>query len=126
MTRAQPDADADVATLRAAGVKAIAVPCIERVALPWPAWNPEGPKVILVSSSFGALQLVQAWPTLSEPRPIVAAMAPATAGRLERANIPVQIHAEGGIIALAQALRDWHRTQGGPLSVLYATSDAGT
>ncbi len=123
VTRAQPDADDDVAALRAIGVPAVAVPCIERVALPWPQWNPPGPRVVLVTSVFGAKALVKAWPTLAEPRPKVAAMAPSTAARLEAAGIPVELRAEGGVVALAQALRAWHR--GGPLAVLYATSDAG-
>jgi uroporphyrinogen-III synthase len=126
MTRAQPEADEDVAALRAVGVAAISVPCIEQVALPWPEWRPEGPRVILVSSPFGAQQLTRVWPRLPEPKPAVAAMAPTTAARLEQAGIPVEIRAEGGIVALARAVQRWHLNRGGGLlAVLYATSDVG-
>lgn len=127
ITRAQPEADEDVAALRAVGSTAIALPCIERVALPWPEWKPEGPRVIVVSSSFGAQALAQVWRRLPEPKPAVAAMAPATTARLEQAGIRVEIRAEGGIVALARAVQRWHLNRGGGLlALLYATSDVGT
>src|SRR5438128_8691847 len=74
VTRAQPDADADVAALRAAGITARAIPCIERVALPWPDVEFG---MVMITSPFGAEQLLNAWPHF-ELKPLVAAMAPAT------------------------------------------------
>ena len=126
LTRAQPDADADAAALRARGLTALAVPCIERVALPWPQWRTATARqVILISSPFAATQLALAWPTLPTPRPRVAAMAPITSLKLQEQGIPVDIHAEGGVVALAGALAVWSQQHPGPLAVLYATSDAG-
>lgn len=118
ITRAQPDADADASALRAAGFEAVAVPCIERVALPWPAWPPTGrPRVVFVTSPFAGRQLVQAWPLDAT----VAALAPITSAKLREAGVPVAIEAEGGVVALARALE----ARGGPVDVLYPTSDVG-
>ncbi len=115
ITRAQPDADADAKALRDAGFDAIAVPCIERVALPWPAWPSTGkPRVVFVTSPFAARQLAAAWPIDAR----VAAMAPITSAKLRAAGVPVAFEAEGGAVALA-------RTLSGPLDVLYPTSDVG-
>ncbi len=126
VTRAQPDADADAKALRALGLTALTVPCIERVALSWPAWHPGAARqVILVSSPFAAIQLALAWPALRHPRPAVAAMAPITTERLAQQHVPVAIAAEGGVVALARAVLTWHQQHPGPLAVLYPTSDAG-
>jgi uroporphyrinogen-III synthase len=126
LTRAQPDADADVAALRAEGITAQAVPCIERVALKWPNWQPiTAHRVILVSSPFAGVQLVHAWPSLPLPRPKVAAMAPITSAKLQEQGIPIEIRAEGGVVALANALKTWSQQHPGPLAILYATSDIG-
>jgi len=126
LTRAQPDADADAAALRAVGITARAVACIERVALGWPDWRTAAQRqVVLISSPFSATQLAQAWPTLPTPRPTVAAMAPLTALKLQEQGIPVEIRAEGGVVALATALQAWHQQHPGSLAVLYPTSDAG-
>ncbi len=126
MTRTQPDADADAAALRAVGITAVAVPCIERVALPWPQWSPATARqVILVSSPFSATQLINAWPDIPAPRPKVAAMAPITSLKLQEHGIEVEVRAEGGIVALAVALQAWAQRETGPLAVLYATSDIG-
>jgi uroporphyrinogen-III synthase len=124
ITRALPDADADVAALRAVGVAATAVPCIERVPLPWPDWQPEAPRLVLVTSPFAATQLIDAWPKLPAPRPRIAAMAPATATRLTEAGIGVELSAQGGVVALAQAIREAYGS--GRLAILYPTSDAGS
>jgi len=124
LTRAQPDADADVAAMQARGLRAIAVPCIERVALPWPRWSPPMPrKLVFVTSPYAATRLVEAWPQLPVPKPSVAAMAPITSERLHAHGVPTEVSAEGGVVALASALQRWNA--GNPLAVLYATSDVG-
>lgn len=117
ITRAQPDADADAQALRDAGFDAIAVPCIERVPLPWPAWSPAArPRVVFVTSPFAAKQLIAAWPIDAD----VAAMAPITSAKLRAAGVPVAIEAEGGAVALAHAV-----VRAKPAAILYPTSDAG-
>lgn len=126
LTRAQPDADADAAALRAEGITALAVPCIERVALAWPKWHPTAQHpVILISSPFAGVQLAQAWPSIPSPKPKVAAMAPITSLKLIERGIPVEIRAEGGVVALANAVLQWSRQRPGRVEVLYATSDLG-
>lgn len=120
LTRAQPDADSDVAAMKARGLRAIAVPCIERVALPWPSTSPQ---LIFITSPYAATQLIEAWPSLPEPKPRVAAMAPITSARLRAHGVPTEVRAEGGVVALASALQRWNA--GKPLTVLYATSDLG-
>ncbi len=52
-------------------------------------------------------------------------MAPVTSLKLEAEGIPVDVRAEGGVVALAQALQRWHGQNHGALAVLYPTSDAG-
>lgn len=118
ITRAQPDADADAKALRDAGFDAIAVPCIERVPLPWPDWpQAHEERVIFVTSPFAAMQLIAAWPQPAR----VAAMAPITTARLRASGVPVAVEAEGGAVALAEKLRALKVR----LDVLYPTSDAG-
>lgn len=105
---------------------ALAVPCIERVALGWPRWRSTAQhQVILISSPFAGVQLAQAWPAIPSPKPKVAAMAPITSLKLIEQGIPVEIRAEGGVVALANAVLQWNQQHPGPLDVLYATSDLG-
>jgi uroporphyrinogen-III synthase len=94
---------------------ALLIPCIERVALPWPAW-PSG-ALVFVTSKAVAQQLI------SQARPQnlrIAAVAPATKALLEGAGVHVDISAPGGALALAEAVK-----RAGPTDVFYPTSDAG-
>jgi uroporphyrinogen-III synthase len=91
------------------------LPCIERVALPWPPWPKAA--VVFVTSKAVAQRLI------SEPRPQglrIAAVAPATRAVLEAAGLGVDISATGGAVALAEAVQ-----RAGPTDTFYPTSDAG-
>ncbi len=91
------------------------VPCIERHDLPWPPW-PKSP-LVFVTSAHVAKRL--RWLTVV-PGTRIAALLPTTASVLARPDIA----AEGGAVALAQAVVKWARGKP-PLEVLYPTSDQG-
>src|SRR5262249_10115778 len=92
------------------------VPCIERHALPWPAWPPA--PLVFITSKAAAQRLISEWHG-RPPGTRVAAVAPATRAALGAAGGPVDVSAGGGAPALAAAV-------GGPLDTLYPTSDVGT
>ncbi len=105
VTRARDESAALVEALVRAGLKASALPCIERRPIEWApdlaAWA--GRKTLfMVTSPFGARRLIDCWPTL-EGHGIVAALAPTTVRVLEAAHIPVAISAPGGAAGLARA-----------------------
>lgn len=92
------------------------VPCIERVELPWPPW-PKAPLVFVTSPSV-ARRLLR---VTAAPGTKFAALAPATHGLLKHAVVT----AEGGAVALAEAVVEWAPSQGGRLVIFYPTSDQG-
>lgn len=121
ITRPREEAERDVAALLARGVPALALPVLERVALPWSAERPD----LLILSSASVIEAVRAaWAGWS-PAPKVAAMAPETADQARAAGLPVHVEAPGGAQALAEAVRAaWERLDR-PARALYPTSLAG-
>ncbi|MBK7861128.1 MAG: uroporphyrinogen-III synthase [Archangiaceae bacterium] len=95
------------------------VPCIERIDLPWPAWEP----LLFITSPAAARRLASEWPSrpLKFATAYVAALSPATAQVLAKAGIHPHLTAPGGSVALAQAVRAAVSYSG----ILYPTSDVG-
>lgn len=141
VTREWSDAEPLVQALRDGGLRARALPCIERTALPWPddlappaSRGPAGleagatPTIVLCTSPFAASLLIARWPRLvgaAGAAPLTcAAVAPVTARLLEAAGLPVSIRSKGGVASLARevvaSLGDGPRP-----CVLYPTSDRG-
>lgn len=89
------------------------VPCIERVDLPWPPW-PRSPLVFVTSAQVAKRLLSLTAP----PGTRFAALKPATSALLRHATVT----AEGGAVALAEAVKAWATAH---LEILYPTSDKG-
>lgn len=89
------------------------VPCIERHDLPWPPW-PKSP-LVFVTSVYVARRFTR---LTAPPGTRVAALSPTTSAVLRRPDIT----AEGGAVALANAVKGWARPG---TSILYPTSDQG-
>ena len=132
VTREGSDAEQSAQALRARGLRARCLPCIEREALPWPpALAPRrdaAGTLIMCTSPFAARLVIARWPALREAAgdtPLsCAATAPATARVLDEAGVPVTVRAHGGVVALAGAVAS--AVRGGPRPlVLYPTSDVG-
>lgn len=136
VTRERGDAEALAQSLRAAGLVARALPCIERTPLPWPAALAPLPRgdadtaatVVLCTSPFAAALVIARWPTLvlaAHGAPLwCAATAPATAQQLEEAGLPVRVRAPGGVVGVARALLE-QLGDAARCRVLYPTSDVG-
>jgi uroporphyrinogen-III synthase len=97
-------------------------PCVERIELAWPEW-PSWPlaSLVFITSKTAAERLAREW----EKRPVgttVAAVAPSTNAVLVSHGIRAVVTAEGGSVALAQAVK---AAGVKPVSILYPTSDAG-
>jgi len=125
VTRARDESAALVEALQRAGLKASALPCIERHPIVWApdlaAWA--GRKTLfMVTSPFGARRLIDCWPML-EGHGIVAALAPTTVRVLEAAHIPVTISASGGAAGLARAVAEREESAGAV--IVWLTSAAG-
>jgi uroporphyrinogen-III synthase len=127
IAREPSDGEPLVAALRARGREAICVPLIERRALAWPgelraAARQEG-AIFFLTSPFAA-RLACGWLAAELPgaRLRFAALLPATAAALTAAaHLEADVVAEGGAVALAEALM--RSGLEGP--VVYPTSDAG-
>lgn len=121
ITRPLDEALRDVGALSARGVVALALPVLERVALPWRSPRPD--LVILSSASvIGAVvEAARGW----DPAPAFAAMAPETAARARAAGLQVQVESSGGAVALAEAALGALERLGSPRTALYPTSRAG-
>jgi uroporphyrinogen-III synthase len=125
ITREASDAREERETLEASGLEVVCVPCVETSPLPWPwAKRDDDAEVVTFFTSRRAVTswLQSARPPLGE----VAAVAPATAEALEAEGVKPAVQAEGGVIALSQALLSWWRARGQPRTrVHYPTSNAG-
>lgn len=100
---------------------AILVPCVETKLLPWPF---EGEKVEAHQLTlFTSPRAVAAWAASNQP-PLqkVAALSPATSAALAAHDITPDVIAEGGVVALAHAIRAWCTF---PIYFRYPTSNAG-
>jgi len=123
ITREAVEAEADCALLAQRGVPARPAPCVAFEPLPWPAWTP-GPGVPLtvLSSKHAAVCYLQQ----PDRSGLVAAMAPTTANLLASQGVSSAVVAQGGAVALAQAvLAAW--TLGGQprWHLRWPTSDVG-
>ncbi len=125
VTREPEDAAPLVDALRARGLEAVCVPCIERAPLGWPARLAPGDDALWFLTSPYAARLVLARVVVTAayapPRARFAAVAPRTADVVVEAGARVDVTAEGGAVALAHAVVD----AGFRGRVLYPTSDAG-
>lgn len=121
LTRPPDEAARDVAALAAAGVAALALPALERVALPWSAPRPD---LVLLTSAGAVPAVREAWAGWS-PAPRVAALRPETSARARAAGLPVDLEAAGGVVALAEAALAAWSSLGAPARTLLPTSEAG-
>lgn len=124
LTREAADAERDVAALRARGVQAEALPCLETRARPWPTWaGPADDAVTL----FTSRRAVAAWVAAGKPAMgRLAAVEPHTARAVRDAGARCAITAEGGAVGLAEAVVQWWQASRRPRwRVRYPTSDAG-
>ncbi len=101
---------------------AIVVPCVETKLLPWPfPLSPEGVRGCELTL-FTSPRAVAAW-ALSKPSlEKVAALSPSTSSALERQGVTPDLTVEGGVVALAHAIRAWCNF---PIHFRYPTSNAG-
>lgn len=124
ITRAEPDARRVCDELRAAGVEAVALPCIERVPCPVPPWRPSAHRVVVLTSAATVDALGSALEA-TEPHE-VAALSPATSAAVARRGVRVTVESPGGALALAEAVAERLERRGvvDP-AFWYPTSDAG-
>lgn len=123
ITREALEAEADCALLARRGVTARPAPCIEFAPLPWPRWRAEAGVPLTVLSSKHAAVCYLAQPDRAG---LVAAMAPTTANLLASQGVSCAVVAQGGAVALAQAVRAAWTLGGQPRwHVRWPTSDAG-
>lgn len=124
ITRAVADARRLVEQLRASGVDAFPLPCIERLLRPVPRWHPEGHRVVLLTSS-GAVEAVTSVLSSTEPNDL-AAIAPTTSQALRELGFRPTVEGFSGVVPLAQAVEAHLRRRAINDAVFwYPSSDAG-
>lgn len=124
ITRADVDARRVVEQLRASGVDAFALPCIERVLRPVPRWRPEGHRVVLLTSS-GAVEAVTRALLASDPNDL-AAIAPTTSQALRELGFRPTVEGFSGVVQLAEAVEQrLHRRRIIDAVFWYPSSDVG-
>jgi uroporphyrinogen-III synthase len=124
ITRAEPDASRVCDELRAAGVVAVAVPCIERVPCEVVPWRPSAHRVVVLTSAGTVEALGQR--IIDAAPDEVAALAPATARAVERLGLKVTVESANGVVALAHAIAARLERRGVVAPAFwYPTSDAG-
>ncbi len=123
ITRAAADAAEQCEALQKAGVSAFALPCVERVLRPVAEWRPDGYGVVLLTSA-AAVSAVRS--TLSTFSGALAALSPHTSAALRASGLSPTLEAEGGAVALAQAVVAHVKQLGVPAPAFwYPTSDVG-
>jgi len=123
ITRAADDAAVQCEALRASGVPAFPLPCVELTLRPVPEWKPTGTPVVLLTSKT-ALLAVRA--SLNDFPGLLAAVAPHTSEAARASGFTVHLEAEGGAVALARAvIAHLHQTRITTPAFWYPTSDAG-
>ena len=102
---------------------AIVVPCVETKLFPWPfSLSPAGVRGCQLTL-FTSARAVAAWAASQQPRlEKVAALSPSTSSALEKHGVTPDLTAEGGVVALAHAIRAWCDF---PIHFHYPTSNAG-
>jgi uroporphyrinogen-III synthase len=101
ITRAADDAAAQCETLRAAGVPAFPLPCVELTLRPVPEWKPTGTPVVLLTSKTALLAVR---PALTGFPGLLAALSPQTSEAASASGLTVHVEAEGGAVSLARAV----------------------
>lgn len=125
ITRADVDARRVVNELRAAGVHAFALPCIEPVLRPVPRWSPEGHRVVVLTST-GAVEAVRLALASAAPHDL-AAIAPTTSQALRELGFRPTVEGFSGVVPLAEAIEQHLRRRRVTDAVFwYPSSDAGT
>lgn len=121
ITREADDARVDREAFDERALPVIEVPCVETTWRRWP-WREAGGLTL-----FTSRRAVSAWERAGAP-PLgeVAAIAPSTSRALEALGVTPAVTAEGGVVALAEAIVAWWASRGRPaLTVRYPTSGAG-
>lgn len=104
ITRAIAEAASLVEQLNGAGLRAVAVPCIERSPLPFAPWRPDGHRVVLLTSVAAAERVA---PVLQASLPAdIATLAPVTAQSPALVSFAPSIASSQGVAGLAQAIAD--------------------
>ncbi len=105
---------------------AIVVPCVETRLLEWPfPLSPAAERVGVRGCEltlFTSPRAVAAWAATKPQLDKVAAVGPATSSALEKCGVTPDLTAEGGVVALAHAIRAWCSF---PVHFRYPTSNAG-
>ncbi len=102
---------------------AVVVPCVETKLLPWPFEEEKSRVRGSQLTLFTSPRAVAAWAASNHP-PLqkVAALSPSTSAALAVHHVTPDITAEGGVVALAHAIRTWCTF---PVYFRYPTSNAG-
>lgn len=140
LTREEADNQRLLLRCQAMGLSAFSVPCIERRGFNWPDWpiflahssshhaslSSQTPCLMMVTSAFVARGIASHHHRVAVAnRLYLAALAPESARALQLAALPVDIAAEGGVLALAQAIVRM-QTSWPPIGrIYYPTSDLG-
>ncbi len=123
ITREKDDALRVTGELRAAGLEAFALPCIERVARPVTRWLATGHRVAFVTSA-GAVEAVSS-ALRTMPFDDLAAISPATSAALRAIGLEPTIECEHGAVELATETVQRVRERGvRSAAIWYPTSDA--
>lgn len=123
ITRARLEAEALADELSSAGVRAFALPCIEREACELEPWTAAGHRVGFFTSA-GAVEVVGE--RLHSLRfDALAALAPTTRDALKRHGLHSTIEAAAGALELARATVRHLAAQPSPIAFWYPTSDHG-
>lgn len=122
ITRARDESKALVEQLSARGLRAVALPCIERTLRSLASWRPSGHRVVLLTS-VAAVEAVK--PVLEASLPAdLAALAPSTVAALRPYRATIE--SSEGVVALAREILESLRSRGiEQASVWYPTSSAG-
>lgn len=131
ITREGDDARSERDGWTSRGIDAVLVPCVETKLRPWPWPITETPTRVRERgyqlTFFTSRRAVASWSASGRPAlDVVAALSTATSEALEHEHTTPTLTAEGGAVALAQAVSTWWPTQPRPpTQVRYPTSDAG-
>ncbi|MDX2013725.1 MAG: uroporphyrinogen-III synthase [Myxococcaceae bacterium] len=124
ITRARADAIRVAGELRAEGLEAFPLPCIERRARPIAPWAPRGFKVGFFTSAGAVDAVALSLETISFD--LIVALAPATRDALTALGRRVDLHVSGGALDLARATTlELGRRQVTAAAFWYPTSDLG-
>ncbi len=126
VTRAAAESRQLVEQLHAEGLRAVSLPCIERVSLPVAPWVPDARARLVMLTSVAAVEAVaDQLPVLKSAE--VAALGPTTANAVRALGLEVAYESSGGVVALARMVVEALSARGAlhQTACWYPTSAAG-